>query len=68
VFGTIRVLQFTILALGLAESLYTVRRIVNRRYLSPAHRRSTLVPFTILIGMLGALNVLMFLSPTTHRM
>jgi hypothetical protein len=62
------VLQFTILALGLAGSLYTVRRIAHRRYLTPARRRSTLAPFTILIGVLGALNVVMFLFPMAHRM
>jgi hypothetical protein len=28
-----------------------------------ARRRSTLIPFTVLIGVLGALNVVMFLSP-----
>jgi ferredoxin len=66
--GTIRVLQFTVLALGLAGSLYTARRIAHRRYLTPARRRSTLVPFTVLIGVLGALNVAMFLFPMAHRM
>ena len=66
--GTIQVLQFTLLALGLAGSLYTARRIAHRRYATPARRRSTLVPFTILIGVLGALNVVMFLFPMAHRM
>jgi ferredoxin len=66
--GTIQVLQFTILAAGLAGSLYTVRRIAHRRYLTPARRRSTLIPFTVLIVVLGALNVIMFLFPMAHRM
>ena len=65
---TIQVLQFVLLALGLAGSLYTARRIAHRRYLTPARRRSTLVPFTALIMVLGALNVVMFLFPMTHRM
>jgi len=56
-----------LLALGLAGSLYTARRIAHRRYLTPARRRSTLVPFAALIMVLGALNVVMFLFPMTHR-
>jgi ferredoxin len=66
--GTIQVLQFALLALGLAGSVYTARRIAYRRYQSPARRRSTLIPVTVLIGVLGALNVIMFLYPMTHRM
>jgi ferredoxin len=66
--GAIQVLQYSLLALGLAGSLYTARRIAHRRYLTPARRRSTLVPFTVLIVILGALNAVMFLYPMTHRM
>ncbi len=66
--GTIQVLQFALLAVGLAGSLYTARRIAHRRYLTPARRRSTLIPFTVLIVVLGALNVAMFLFPMAHRM
>ena len=66
--GRIMVLQFAILALGLAGSLYTARRIAHRRYRTPARRRSTLIPFTILITVLAALNVAMFLFPMAHRM
>lgn len=66
--GTIQVLQFALLALGLAGSLYTLRRITYRRYSAPSQRTSTLLPYTILIGLLGALNVAMFLFPMAHRM
>ena len=66
--STILVLQFVILGLGLAGSLYAARRIAHRRYLTPARRRSTLIPFGILIVVLGALNVVMFLFPMAHRM
>jgi polyferredoxin len=66
--GTIQVLQYLLLALGLAGSLHTARRIAHRRYLTPARRRSTLVPFSVLIVVLGALNAAMFLYPMTHRM
>lgn len=63
----IQVLQFSLLALGLAGSLYTARRIAHRRYATTARRRSTLVPFTALIVILAALNVAMFLFPMAHR-
>ena len=33
--GTIQVLQFTLLAAGVAGSLYTARRIAHRRYRTP---------------------------------
>jgi hypothetical protein len=66
--GTIQVLQFALLAIGLAGSLHTVRRIAHRRYLTPDRRRWTLLPFSVLIGLLGALNVVMFMAPMAHRM
>ena len=66
--GTIQILQYLLLALGLAGSLYTARQIAHRRYRTPARRRSTLIPFSVLIIVLGALNAVMFLSPMAHRM
>ena len=66
--GTIRILQFLILALGFWGSIYTVRRITYRRYSSVRVRKSTMIPFTALVGLLMALNVAMFLFPMAHRM
>ena len=66
--GTIRLLQFAVLALGLWGSFYTVRRITYRRYSGSTIRSTTLVPYSILIGVLGALNVALFLFPMAHRM
>jgi len=66
--GKIQVLQFAVLALGLVGSLYTARRIAHRRYATPARRRTTLIPFVVLISVLAALNVAMFLLPMAHRM
>jgi hypothetical protein len=66
--ATIQVMQFALLALGLLGSFYTLRRIAYRRYLTPARRRVTLIPFTVLIGVLGALNVVMFMYPMAKRM
>jgi polyferredoxin len=65
---TIQVLQYILLALGMAGSLYTATRIAHRRYLTPGRRRSTLFPFTALVIALGALNAVMFMYPMAHRM
>ncbi|GAA6524767.1 4Fe-4S binding protein [Intrasporangium sp. DVR] len=66
--GTIQILQYLVLALGLAGSIYAARRIAHSRYRTEARRRVTLVPMTALIVVLGALNVWMFALPMAHRM
>lgn len=66
--GTIRILQFLILALGFVGSVYTIKRITNRRYQAPTTRKATMLPFIVLVSALGALNVVMFLFPMAHRM
>ncbi len=66
--GAIQVLQFALLFLGLAASFYTARRIAHRRYPTSSRRRATLIPVTVLIGVLGVLNVAMFLFPMGSRM
>ena len=66
--GTIQVLQLVLLALGLAGSVYTARRIAHRRYRTAARRRATLTPYLVVVVVLGAINVGMFLLPMAHRM
>ncbi|WP_245701252.1 hypothetical protein [Sanguibacter gelidistatuariae] len=66
--GTIQVLQFALLGLGVAGSSYTARRIAHRRYRTSARRRATLIPYAAIIALLGAMNVWMFLLPMAHRM
>ncbi|HSK31947.1 MAG TPA: 4Fe-4S binding protein [Propionicimonas sp.] len=66
--GVILVLQVTILALGIAGSAYTIRRITNRRYGSLVRRRATTVPFMVLLGILSVINVYLFMLPMAHRM
>ncbi|GIG40619.1 4Fe-4S binding protein [Cellulomonas phragmiteti] len=66
--GTIQVLQFALLALGIAGSVYTARRIAHRRYRTAERRRATLAPYVAIIALLGAVNVWMFLLPMAHRM
>ena len=66
--STILILQLIVLALGVAGSAYTVRRISHRRYGSVARRRSTTLPFMVLLGILSAINVYLFMLPMAHRM
>jgi polyferredoxin len=66
--GTIHVLQFVLLAAGLAASLYTARRIADRRYRTPARRRSTYRPVATVIVALTVLNGYLFMLPMAHRM
>jgi polyferredoxin len=66
--SVILVLQMVILALGVAGSAYTVRRITHRRYGSVARRRSTSIPMMVLLGILAAINVYLFMLPMAHRM
>lgn len=65
---TIQILQFALLALGIAGSLYTARRITRRRYQTQKRRTSTFVPMGVLIAFLGAVNIGLFLLPMAHRM
>jgi ferredoxin len=64
----IRLLQFTLLALGALGSWYAARRIAHRRYVARDLRRVTLLPVVSLIGVLTMLNVVLFLFPMSHRM
>ncbi|MDC5697910.1 4Fe-4S binding protein [Intrasporangium calvum] len=66
--GTIQILQYVVLALGLAGSLYAARRIAHSRYRTEARRRVTLLPMASLIILLAGLNVWMFALPMAHRM
>ncbi|WP_246169558.1 hypothetical protein [Actinotalea subterranea] len=65
---TIQLLQFALLALGMAGSVYTARRIAHRRYQTATRRRATLTPYVAIIALLGAVNVWLFLLPMAHRM
>jgi ferredoxin len=66
--GTIQVLQFLLLALGVAGSLYAASRITRRRYQTATRRRTTFAPMAALVLLLGAVNVWLFLLPMAHRM
>jgi len=66
--GTIQVLQYVVLAIGIVASLYTAKRIAYRRYSTAQRRRSTLAPFLVVLGVLSILNIWLFALPMAHRM
>jgi polyferredoxin len=63
--GTIRVLQFVLLAIGLAASLYTARRIAGGR---TGASLASAVPVAVLVLAFGALNAVLFTMPMAMRM
>lgn len=64
---TIQVLQFLLLALGIAASLYAVRRIAQRLHSERWQQRRTAAPFLLLVLGLGLLNLWLFTLPMMHR-
>lgn len=66
--GTIQLLQYAVLAIGIVASLYTAKRIAYRRYSTPQRRRATLAPYLVVLGVLSLLNIWLFALPMAHRM
>lgn len=66
--AAIQVLQFGLLALGIAASIYAAYRIARRRYPTAAMRRPVLAPYVVLISGFGLLNAWLVLQPMAHRM
>jgi ferredoxin len=66
--ATIQVLQYLILALGLAGSLYTAWRIADRKKVTGNRPRAQFAPYAVLIAVFFAINVVLFALPMAHRM
>lgn len=64
--ATIQILQYGLIALGIAGSLYTAYRISRSSYLSKTW--ITLLPYAVLILLLGAINIVLFSLPMSLRM
>jgi hypothetical protein len=64
---TIQLLQFGLIGLGFAGSLYTAYRIAKANY--PQEKLwGTFAPYAVLIVVLGAITVWMFVLPMAMRM
>lgn len=65
---TIRVVQYVVLALGIAGSAYAMWRITRASYTTPVARRASLVPALGVLTILTALNLVLFALPMAMRM
>jgi hypothetical protein len=65
--GMIQLLQFGLVGLGFAGSLYTAYRIAKANY-APEKLWGTFVPYAVLMVVLGFINVWMFVLPMAMRM
>jgi ferredoxin len=61
--GTIRTVQWCLIAAGTVAALYTTRRIVAGHYRARGPRRAALLSYASLVVLLGAVNVLLFAVP-----
>jgi hypothetical protein len=65
--NTIQLLQFGLIGLGLAGSLYTAYRIA-RHHEGSGRPLAAFVPFAVLISLLALVNVGLFMLPMAMRM
>jgi polyferredoxin len=65
---TITVLQYALLASGVALSVLTARRISIGRYGAAALARGVALPFVVVVLLFGVLNAVLFALPMAHRM
>lgn len=66
--STIQAMQYGLLALGFAASLYTAWRIANGRQASGGRPWPQFAPYALLLGVFFAINVVLFALPMAHRM
>ncbi len=64
--GTIQVLQYALIVLGGAGSLYAAYRIARSAYGSHIGTRA-LIPYAALLLLLGIINIGLFILPMSHR-
>lgn len=62
----IQILQFGLIGLGVAGSIYTVYKIAGQNY--PGRSLKPMLVHTILIILLGIVNIYIFTLPMMHRM
>ena len=65
--GTIQVLQYALLTLGAAASVYTARRIATARHGQTPRARAVARPFVVMVLRFAALNAVLFALPMVHR-
>jgi ferredoxin len=66
--STIQVLQYGLLALGAAASVYTARRISTARHGAGPRARTVAAPYVVTVLLFAAVNAVLFALPMVHRM
>lgn len=66
--GTIQVLQYSLLAAGVALSVFTARRIAVNRHGDTPRARRVAAPMVATVVLFGAVNAVLFALPMAHRM
>jgi ferredoxin len=66
--GTIRLLQYLLLAAGTAGSAYTALRIARHHHGERLDRLATVMPYLALISLFVVVNASLFALPMAHRM
>ncbi|MDQ0204850.1 4Fe-4S binding protein [Pectinatus haikarae] len=65
--GTIEIMQFLLLFLGAAGSVYTAYRIAKSSYGQTVRKKNSYIPYAVLLILLTLLNIYIFLLPMAHR-
>lgn len=66
--GTIQILQFALVGIGAAASIYAAWRLTARRYRTATRRQATFVPMAGLIVIATLVNLFLFTMPMAMRM
>lgn len=66
--GTIAVLQYSLLATGVALSVFTARRISAHRHGDGPVARRVAAPTVVVVLLFGLVNAVLFALPMAHRM
>ena len=65
---TIQILQFAVLALGAALSVYTVRRIATNLHDNTSLAELVMRPFIVTVLLFALVNAVLFAMPMAHRL
>ncbi|MCL4440393.1 MAG: 4Fe-4S binding protein, partial [Firmicutes bacterium] len=66
--GAIQVMQFALIGLGLAASLFTACKISKNRFGEGGSSTGSLLPYAVLLVALAAVNIYLFTLPMSMRM
>lgn len=66
--STIQIMQYGLVLLGTIGSIYAVYRIAKASYPAGTNTRKMILPYTIIMIILGIINFVLFYLPMAHRM